>query len=79
MRHSRHLLVLCLQVLDELFNGKRISLDVHVLLILGFSPYSCRGKNSCQMLQCLVIVDSLCDEFLSELSRLIKILLDESF
>ena len=50
-----------------------------MLLILSFPCNHSRGKNSCKVLQRLIIVDGLCDEFLSELPRRIKVLLHKGF
>jgi hypothetical protein len=76
--HSPHL-VCSLQVFDELFNGESVSLDIHVLLVLGFPSDSGLGKDSGEMLKGFVIVDSLGDEFLCEFPRLVKVLEHEGF
>lgn len=83
LRHISHpwytLLVLSLQILNELFDGKRVSLNVHVLLILCFPPNHSRGKHGGKMFQCLVIVDALCDEFLSKFPSRVKVLQNKGF
>ncbi len=71
MCHPWYLNIVCFQVFDELFNGESVSLNIHVLLILGFSPDSGRGEHSAQVFPGLIIVDSLGDDFLRELSRLV--------